>query len=113
MPTTTLQPELLWQHFATLCRIPRASGHEAALREYLLVWAARLGLDAEVDAVGNILIRKLATPGMEDRVGVVWQGHIDMVIQQNAGGHHDFSCDPIRPEVVDAYCMPAEQPWCG
>ncbi|AOX99702.1 aminoacyl-histidine dipeptidase [Jeongeupia sp. USM3] len=98
-----LQPQTLWQHFATLCRHPRPSKHEAALREHLRDWALGRGLFAEVDAAGNLLIRKPATEGMEDRVGVVLQGHLDMVTQQNEGRGHDFHKDPIRTRLVDGW----------
>ena len=66
-----LQPAPVWGHFATLCRIPRASKQEAALRDALREWAFLRGLVAEVDAAGNLLIRKPATPGRERGLGVV------------------------------------------
>jgi hypothetical protein len=61
------------------------------LRDYLKGWAELRGLTSVVDAAGNLIVRKPATPGMENRVGVVLQGHLDMVCQANAGTEHDFS----------------------
>jgi di/tripeptidase len=81
----------VWEHFQTLCEIPRPSKHEQALRDYLKGWAELRGLTSVVDAAGNLIVRKPATPGMENRVGVVLQGHLDMVCQANAGTEHDFS----------------------
>ncbi|MCG2577894.1 aminoacyl-histidine dipeptidase [Dechloromonas sp. XY25] len=92
-----LQPAAVWAHFATLCRIPRASKHEAALRDELLAWAGGRGLAAEVDAAGNLLIRKPTTAGREQSPGVVLQAHLDMVCQKNGDSKHDFLRDPIVP----------------
>ncbi|MBM3114739.1 aminoacyl-histidine dipeptidase [Jeongeupia naejangsanensis] len=98
-----LKPADLWRHFATLCSFPRPSKHEAALRNHLRDWALGRGLVAELDEAGNLLIRKPASKGMEDRVGVVLQGHLDMVTQQNEGRGHDFHRDPIRTRLVDGW----------
>lgn len=98
-----LQPAAVWAHFATLCRIPRASKHEAALRNELLAWARGRGLAAEVDAAGNLLIRKPATAGREQSPGVVLQAHLDMVCQKNGDSDHDFLRDPIVPELDDGW----------
>lgn len=100
----SLQPRALWAHFQTLCDIPRPSGHEAALRAHLIEWAKSRGLETRTDTVGNLVIAKPATPGMENRETVVLQGHLDMVAQQNAGTGHDFERDPIR-------LIEAEQGW--
>lgn len=98
-----LQPAAVWAHFATLCRIPRASKHEAALRDELLAWAEGRGLAAEVDAAGNLLVRKPATPGREDAPAVVLQAHLDMVCQKNGDSDHDFLRDPIVPVLDDGW----------
>jgi len=102
-PYHDLQPVAVWRHFATLCAIPRASKHEAALLEYLSAWAAGLGLATARDAVGNLVIRKPASPGREQEPGVILQGHVDMVCQQNSGTGHDFHQDPIRPLLKDGW----------
>lgn len=100
-----LEPTIVWEHFQTLCDIPRPSKHEAALRDYLKGWAELRGLETVVDAAGNLIVRKAATPGMEDRVGVVLQGHLDMVCQANTGTVHDFFNDPIRPVLKDGWLI--------
>ena len=92
-----LKPQAVWSHFATLCRIPRPSKHEGALREHLLQWARTLGLPAHIDAAGNLLIRKTASAGHEASPGVVLQAHLDMVCQANQNTAHDFFRDPIVP----------------
>ena len=100
-----LEPKVVWEHFQTLCDIPRPSKHEQALCDYLKGWAELRGLETQVDAVGNLIIRKPATPGMENRVGVVLQGHLDMVCQANTGTVHDFFNDPIRPVLQDGWLI--------
>lgn len=105
MPFAALSPSLVWNHFATLCAIPRPSRHEAALREHLMAWAQGRGLQAETDAVGNLLIRKAASPGLEHVAPLAMQGHLDMVCQANSGTVHDFHTMPITPEVVDGWLV--------
>ncbi|MDE2440955.1 MAG: aminoacyl-histidine dipeptidase [Betaproteobacteria bacterium] len=92
-----LQPAAVWAHFATLCRFPRPSKHERALRDELLTWAHGRRLASEVDAAGNLIIRKAATAGWEQAPGVVLQAHLDMVCQKNGDSEHDFLRDPIIP----------------
>jgi len=96
-----LNPPEVWAHFATLCRIPRPSKHEGPLREHLLQWAQSLGLATQVDAAGNLIIRKPASAGREGARGVVLQGHLDMVCQKASGSGHDFHVDPITPVIQD------------
>ena len=93
---SNLEPKALWKHFEALSAIPRASRQEAAARNYVLGVAARLSLEATVDAVGNVVIRKPAAPGREKAVMAALQGHLDMVCEQNEGGTHNFDTDPIR-----------------
>lgn len=92
-----LAPATVWRHFATLCAMPRPSKQEDAVREHLRQWAQTRGLATEVDATGNLLVRKPARPGHEHAPGVVLQGHLDMVCQKNSGSLHDFTRDPIQP----------------
>ncbi|HOW85417.1 MAG TPA: aminoacyl-histidine dipeptidase [Candidatus Aminicenantes bacterium] len=94
-----LDPRLLWKHFAKILTIPHCSGHEKPLGDYVLSVAASLGLPAKRDKVGNVLVSKPATPGREGAVGVVLQGHLDMVCEKNSGTAHDFGKDPIVPEI--------------
>ncbi|MBI5925458.1 MAG: aminoacyl-histidine dipeptidase [Aquabacterium sp.] len=102
-----LEPSAVWAHFATLCRIPRQSKQEDALREHLRQWAEGLGLGTLVDTAGNLIIRKPATAGREGTPGLVLQGHLDMVCQKNSDSTHDFSRDPIRP-VLEGGWVKAE-----
>lgn len=90
------QPRQLWQHFENLNAVPRPSKHESQVIEFMKQFGIGLGLKTIVDAVGNVIIRKPATPGMENRVGVVLQGHLDMVHQKNANTSFDFSSQGIQ-----------------
>jgi len=100
-----LQPRQVWAHFATLCAIPRASLHEAALIEHLIGWAQARGITANVDDAGNLILKKPASPGCEGQPGVILQGHLDMVCQANAGTQHDFGRDPIFTVVRDGWVV--------
>ena len=91
-----LSPQPLWDIFAKICSIPHPSYHEEQLAEHIMGWAKEKGLHAERDQVGNILIRKPATAGMENRKPVVLQAHLDMVPQKNNDNVHDFTKDPIQ-----------------
>ena len=101
----SLQPRTVWAHFATLCAIPRPSLHEAALRRHLIEWAQARHIDAVVDGVGNLILRKPASAGRETLPGVILQGHLDMVCQANAGTRHDFERDPIDAVVRDGWVV--------
>ncbi|MFE8145837.1 beta-Ala-His dipeptidase [Brenneria goodwinii] len=94
-----LAPQPLWDIFAKICSIPHPSYHEEALAAHILAWAKEKGIHAERDRVGNILLRKVATPGMENRKPVVLQAHLDMVPQKNNDTEHDFTKDPIQPYI--------------
>ncbi|WP_432699073.1 beta-Ala-His dipeptidase [Kluyvera cryocrescens] len=94
-----LSPQPLWDIFAKICSIPHPSHHEEQLAAHIVGWAKEKGLHAERDQVGNILIRKAATPGMENRKAVVLQAHLDMVPQKNNDTVHDFAKDPIQPYI--------------
>ncbi|WON76343.1 beta-Ala-His dipeptidase [Serratia sp. UGAL515B_01] len=94
-----LSPQPLWDIFAKICAIPHPSYHEEALAQHILAWAKEKGLHAERDTVGNILLRKPATKGMENRKPVALQAHLDMVPQKNNDTVHDFVKDPIRPYI--------------
>jgi dipeptidase D len=97
-----LQPEPLWRYFEELCTIPPPSKHEAAIGRYLADTGRRLGLATTVDALGNVIIAKPATAGMEDRAAVCLQSHMDMVPQKNPEVAHDFLRDPICPRIDGA-----------
>ena len=91
-----LKPALLWHIFEEICSIPHPSGHEAAVRDYLVSLAKQHELEYKIDDAGNLLIRKAASPGYENLKTVVLQGHIDMVPQKNSDKMHDFEKDPIE-----------------
>ncbi len=93
-----LKPQGLWNQFYNLTQIPRPSGREQASVEFVKKFAKDLKLETIVDEVGNVIVRKPATSGMENRKGIVFQGHLDMVPQKNSDKKHDFEKDPI-----DAY----------
>ncbi len=94
-----LSPSLIWGFFDKICSIPHPSYHEEALADFIVSWANEQGLEVKRDPVGNIFIKKPATPGMENRKGVVLQAHLDMVPQKNDDTQHDFLLDPIRPYI--------------
>lgn len=100
MTIKDLEPKDLWNNFYSLTQCPRPSKHEEAVREFLVNWAKERNIECHVDEVGNIIMRKPATPGMENRRPVVLQAHIDMVPQARAGKVHDFLKDPIETKIV-------------
>jgi dipeptidase D len=91
-----LEPQVIWKHFEAITKIPRASGNEAAARQYILDQARKLGLETQQDETGNLVVRKPARRGRENAVPTLLQGHLDMVCEKNEGTPHDFSKDPIR-----------------
>ena len=90
-----LEPRELWKHFYSLTQIPRPSKKEGAAVQFVKEFGERLGLETLVDDVQNVIIKKPATAGMENRKVVVLQGHLDMVPQKNSDMEHDFEKDPI------------------
>lgn len=103
----SLQPEAVWRHFHALTQIPRPSGHTEAVRNYLVKFGKDLGLESYADEAGNVIIRKGATPGYENRVCVTLQGHMDMVPQKNNDKIHDFEKDPIQT-IIDGEWVKAD-----
>lgn len=98
-----LEPKELWGNFYHLTRCPRPSKHEEVVREFLVNWAKERNIACRVDAIGNIIMSKPATKGMENRCPVVLQAHMDMVPQARAGKVHDFIKDPIETKIVDGW----------
>lgn len=90
-----LSPKPVWSIFKQICDIPHPSLHEIKLRDFIQAQCQAKGLETFTDETGNLFVKKPATPGMENRVTVVMQGHIDMVPQKNADSSHDFVTDPI------------------
>lgn len=97
---TDLNPTIVWKNFYELTKIPRPSKHEQAAAKYIYEFGKKLGLESMMDEIGNVIIRKPATKGMEDRMGIILQAHVDMVPQKNADVEHDFYKDPIKTRVV-------------
>ena len=77
-----LAPKAIWHNFYLLTQVPRPSGHLQKVQEFLLNWAKERGIEAFKDNAENIVMRKPATPGMEDRKMAVLQAHMDMVPQK-------------------------------
>ncbi|PIE02610.1 MAG: cytosol nonspecific dipeptidase [Acidobacteria bacterium] len=94
-----LEPKCVWKHFAAICDVPRPSKKEEKMVEFMLAFGKEHGLETHVDEIGNVLFRKPATPGMENRKGIVLQGHLDMVPQKNNDTVHNFETDPIQPYI--------------
>lgn len=89
--------------FAEICKIPRPSGHEEKIGEYLIDFARKRGLEYKQDAAGNVLIRKAASAGMENRKTVILQAHQDMVCEKDANLEHDFMKQPIETYIEDGW----------
>ncbi len=100
-----LEPASVWAHFAQLCALPRASKEEGRVSEQIVAWAQEKGLNVAVDLVGNLILRKAASPGRENSPGLVMQAHLDMVCQKNSDSPHDFSHDPIVPVLRDGWLL--------
>ncbi len=90
-----LEPKVLWNQFANLNAVPRPSKKEDRVIAFMKDFGNQLGLETFEDAIRNVIIRKPATPGMENRKPVVLQGHLDMVHQKNADTQFDFDTQGI------------------
>jgi len=97
------EPAQLWNHFLNITKIPRCSKNEEKIRESIVKFAASLMLQCDVDAAGNVLVKKAASPGKENSPVVILQGHIDMVCEKNEEVLHDFSKDPLKLRVKGDY----------
>lgn len=93
------EPQILWNHFSDINAIPRASKKEDRIVEFMVAFGKKLGLETIVDPVGNVIIRKPATAGMENRKTVVLQSHLDMVHQKNSDTDFDFDTEGIKMYV--------------
>lgn len=96
---SSLEPKAVWRIFEQICNIPHPSKKEKAIAEYVVKFGKDLGLETLTDPIGNVLIRKPASPGMENRQTIILQGHLDMVPQKNNDTAHDFEKDPIKPFI--------------
>ena len=95
----TLEPKQLWNKFADLNAVPRASKKEERVIAFMKDFGTNLGLEVIEDEVGNVIIKKPATVGMEDRVTIVMQSHLDMVHQKNADTNFDFDTQGIDMHI--------------
>lgn len=91
-----LQPTCIWKNFHALTQVPRPSGHLEKIQQFLLNFAKEVGVEGFKDPAGNIVMRKPATPGMENRKGIILQAHMDMVPQKTPESTHNFETDPIE-----------------
>lgn len=98
-----LNPECIWRNFHALTQVPRPSGHLEKVQQFLLDFAKEAGVEAFKDAADNIVMRKPATTGMENRKGIILQAHMDMVPQKAPDSTHDFVNDPIETYVEDGW----------
>jgi dipeptidase D len=94
-----LKPECIWRNFDALTQIPRPSGHLEKVQQFLLDFAKKVGIEAFKDEANNIIMRKAATPGMENRKTVTLQAHMDMVPQKTKDSTHNFVTDPIETYI--------------
>lgn len=100
---TKLAPREVWSEFEAITRVPRPSKKEEKIRDYLVGWAKEHGLEHRCDAAGNVVIRKPATAGWEERPTVILQSHMDMVCEKNSDVAFDFERDAIRTCVDDGW----------
>ena len=107
-----LKPSVVWNNFHALTQIPRPSKHEGKVQEFLLEWGKTHGVEVMRDDTGNIIFRAPATPGMENRRGVILQGHMDMVPQKTGDSSHDFLKDPIVT-MIDGEWVTADRTTLG
>lgn len=97
------RPEKLFHYFEDISAIPRGSGNEKNIADYIEKFAADRGLFCLRDGLNNVFIRKLATPGYETQPCVMLQGHTDMVCEKNAGTEHDFQTEGLELYVEDGW----------
>ncbi len=98
-----LKPAAIWRNFHALTQVPRPSGHLEKVQQFLLDWAKEHNVEAFQDPAGNIVMRKPATPGYEDRKVVLLQAHMDMVPQKTPESTHNFETDPIETYIENGW----------
>lgn len=107
MKITDLQPKLVWQCFDEITKVPRPTHYLDKMRKFLCDWAEKHNIEYSTDEVGNVVMRKRATPGHENAPTVILQGHQDMVAEKNSDKVHDFLNDPITT-IVDGDWVKAD-----
>ncbi|ASE64116.1 aminoacyl-histidine dipeptidase [Chryseobacterium indologenes] len=99
MELSNIEPQIIWKNFSKLNAVPRPSKKEEKVIAFIKGFGEDLGLETTVDEVGNVIIKKPATPGMENRKSVVLQSHLDMVCQKNNDVNFDFETEGIKMEI--------------
>ena len=94
-----LNPKCVWKNFYALTQVPRPSGHLEKIQQFLLDFGKEVGVEVFKDPAGNIVMRKPASPGMENHKGVILQAHMDMVPERDTESNHNFETDPIHPWI--------------
>lgn len=107
MKITDLKPSLIWECFYEITQVPRPTHHLDKMKEFLVNWANKNNIEVHTDKVGNVMMKKPATPGHENAPTVILQGHQDMVAEKRPDVNHDFMNDPIVT-VVDGEWVRAE-----
>ena len=103
MILSNYEPKRVLHHFEAISQIPRGSGDEKAVSDYIFAFAKGLGLETVQDTYHNLVIYKPATPGHEGQTPIILQGHLDMVCEKNTGTVHDFTRDPLNLYVDGDY----------
>lgn len=98
-----LKPECIWRNFDELTKVPRPSGHLEKVQQFLLDFGNKAGVEVFKDPANNIVMRKPAAAGYENRKGVILQAHMDMVPQKTPESNHNFETDPIETYVEDGW----------
>jgi dipeptidase D len=98
-----LEPKKVFEYFEAISNIPRGSGNEKEISDYLLNFGKSLGLESIQDEALNVIIKKPGTKGYENAPTVILQGHMDMVCEKNNGVEHDFEKDPLKLRIIDDY----------
>jgi len=94
-----IEPQIVWDYFENILQHPHPSKKEHKLAAYIETWAKEHNFELKKDKTGNLVVRKPATPGMEDRLPIAIQGHIDMVCEKNSDVTFDFENDPIQAYI--------------
>lgn len=100
---TNLSPRLIWEQFDAITRVPRPSKKEAKIIDFLVDFAKEHQIEYQKDEIGNVVMRKPATPGLEDHPMVILQAHMDMVCEKNSDVEFDFENDPITTRIEDGW----------
>ena len=109
---TIVQAKRVLEIFKEMSQIPRESGNEKGISDYIVNFAKNLGLEVHQDEILNVVVKKAASPGYENRPSIILQGHIDMVCVKDHDSNHDFSKDPIA-NIIEGEWMRADHTTLG